>query len=67
MPIWRGRWRNIWMWSSDLSGAIEAESALNLKRTWVNNGQNRDWYAQNSREWLDQATEVKTVWIPYGE
>ncbi|MAY85207.1 MAG: aldehyde dehydrogenase [Pseudooceanicola sp.] len=59
---------SVWSFSSsDLSGAIEAESALNLKRTWVNNGQNRDWYAQNSREWLDQATEVKTVWIPYGE
>jgi len=27
----------------------------------------RDWYANDSSEWLAQATEVKNIWVPYGE
>ncbi|WP_146346325.1 aldehyde dehydrogenase family protein [Falsiphaeobacter marinintestinus] len=58
----------VWSFSStDLSGVIEREAAGNLKRTWVNNGHARDWYARDSRAFLDAATEVKTVWVPYGE
>ncbi len=58
----------IWSFSSsDLSATIEKESAGNLKRTWVNNGRARDWSDPASREFLAQATEVKTIWIPYGE
>jgi aldehyde dehydrogenase (NAD+) len=55
--------------SSDVSGEIERASAGNLKRTWVNNGHARDWFAPEAegRAFLDQATEVKTVWVPYGE
>jgi len=55
--------------SSDISGEIERASAGNLKRTWVNNGHARDWFAPEAegRAFLDQATEVKTVWVPYGE
>ncbi|MEQ8294503.1 MAG: aldehyde dehydrogenase family protein [Roseovarius sp.] len=55
--------------SSDVSGEIERASAGNLKRTWVNNGHARDWFAPDAegRAFLDQATEVKTVWVPYGE
>ena len=58
------------MWnfsSTDLSADVEKASAGNLKRTWVNNRQARDWYAQDSQEWLAQATEVKNIWVPYGE
>ncbi|WP_298492375.1 aldehyde dehydrogenase family protein [uncultured Maritimibacter sp.] len=60
------------VWSAsgaDISARIEAESAGNLKRTWVNNGLGRDWMgaAGEGREFLAQATEVKTVWVPYGE
>ncbi|AJE45507.1 aldehyde dehydrogenase family protein [Celeribacter indicus] len=55
----------VWSFSSaDLSGRIERESAGNLKRTWVNNGLARTWPA---RDWLAQATEVRTIWVPYGE
>ena len=58
----------VWSFSSsDISGVIEAESAGNLKRTWVNNGLARDWTGAHSHEFLAQANEVKTVWVPYGE
>ena len=60
----------VWSFSStDLSREIEEKSAGNLKRTWVNNGLSRDWKgaAGEGRVFLDQATEVKTVWVPYGE
>ena len=53
--------------SSDLSAVIEKESARNLKRTWVNNGKARDWTNPASREFLAHVTEVKTIWVPYGE
>ena len=59
----------VWSFSSsDVSAQIEAASAGNLKRTWVNDGLSRDWYAAgDSAEWRAAATEVKTIWIPYGE
>ena len=60
----------VWSFSStDLSAVIEGESAGNLKRTWVNNGLARDWMGPEGegRGFLDQSTEVKTVWVPYGE
>ncbi|RGP36738.1 aldehyde dehydrogenase family protein [Pseudotabrizicola alkalilacus] len=60
----------VWSFSStDVSTIIETESATNLKRTWVNNGRARDWMAAEAegRAFLRQATEVKTVWVPYGE
>ena len=60
----------VWSFSSsDISGAIEGGSAGNLKRTWVNNGQSRDWMgsAGEGKEFLEAATEVKNIWIPYGE
>ena len=53
--------------SSDLSAVIEREAAGNLKRTWVNHGRARDWSDPASAEFLAQATEVKTIWVPYGE
>ena len=58
----------VWSFSSsDLSAVIEKASAGNLKRTWVNDGKARDWYANDSAEWLMQATEVQNIWVPYGE
>ncbi len=60
----------VWSFSStDLSKVVERESARTLKRTWVNNGRARDWMgaAGEGREFLRAATEVKTVWVPYGE
>ncbi len=60
----------VWSFSStDLSEEIERNSASNLKRTWVNNARDRDWFglAGEGREFLAQATEVKNIWVPYGE
>ena len=51
------------------SGVVETASAANLKRTWVNNGLACDWFgsAGEGRAFLEAATEIKTVWVPYGE
>ncbi|GGL72651.1 aldehyde dehydrogenase family protein [Wenxinia marina] len=60
----------VWSFSStDLSAGIEKASAGNLKRTWVDYGRARDWSGPEGegRAFLDAATEVKTVWVPYGE
>ena len=58
----------VWSFSSsDLSGDIERLAAADLKRTWVNHGLARDWTATPGTEWLEAATETKTVWVPYGE
>ena len=40
---------------------IETNSAGNLKRTWAPRG------TPSSHEYLMSATEVKNIWIPYGE
>ncbi len=60
----------VWSFSStDLSTLIEKEAAGNVKRTWVNQGCARTWMgpAGEGREFLRHATEVKTIWVPYGE
>ncbi|QMU58110.1 MAG: aldehyde dehydrogenase family protein [Boseongicola sp.] len=58
----------VWSFSSaNLSAEIERESAHNLKRTWVTNGKAHDWSNANASSFLAAATEVKTIWVPYGE
>ncbi|SLN36105.1 aldehyde dehydrogenase family protein [Roseisalinus antarcticus] len=60
----------VWSFSgADLSGEIERRAAGNLKRTWVNHGRARDWIGPTGegRAFLESATEIKTVWVPYGE
>jgi aldehyde dehydrogenase (NAD+) len=55
----------VWSFSgADISAAIEKGSASNLKRTWVNHGMA---VTPTPRDWLAAATEVKNIWIPYGE
>ncbi|WP_413850116.1 aldehyde dehydrogenase family protein [Albidovulum sp.] len=46
---------------------VEGESAGNLKATWT--FANRDWRAADGqgREFLLRATQVKNIWVPYGE
>ena len=61
---------SVWCFSStNLSASVEREAASNVKRTWVNNAKSRDWFspASEGQTFLRQATEVKTIWIPYGE
>lgn len=52
------------------SKTIEHASAENMKRTWVNYGKLRDWFNFQSgeeQEFLRHATEIKNIWVPYGE
>ncbi len=60
----------IWFCGS-VSGAAEVEraSASNMKRTWVET-RTRNWLDARQgegRELLREATQVKNIWIPYGE
>ncbi|MEO0767348.1 MAG: aldehyde dehydrogenase family protein, partial [Pseudomonadota bacterium] len=60
----------VWSFSGrDLAKEIEQGAAGNLKRTWVNNATTRDWMTADGegRSFLQAATEVKTIWVPYGE
>ena len=49
--------------------AIEKASAANMKRTWCAWGPARDWIGPEfeGRDVLRHATQVKNIWIPYGE
>jgi aldehyde dehydrogenase (NAD+) len=54
---------------SERAKRIETLSATNLKRMWTTPSPDRDWYARDEaegREFLEQATQVKNVWVPYG-
>ena len=56
--------------SKELSEQIERDSAENLKATWVNCGRGRDWFDDQQgegTEYLRRATQVKNIWVPYGE
>ena len=49
---------------------VEHAAAENLKRTWVSNGQDRDFgdgLQGGGEEFLFHSTQPKTVWIPMGE
>ncbi len=50
--------------SPDGAAMVERESAASLKATWCPTL--RDWAAQEMRETLEQATQTKTIWVPYG-
>jgi aldehyde dehydrogenase (NAD+) len=49
-----------------LGTMVERESVSNLKRSWVSD-RAIDWAAWDMRETLRRATDIKTVWVPYGE
>jgi len=49
---------------------VELASAGNMKRTWVSYGHPRDWMDRvqgEGEEFLREATQVKNIWVPYGE
>jgi aldehyde dehydrogenase (NAD+) len=48
--------------------AVELASASNMKRTFCESSP-RDWLSGDGegREFLREATQVKNIWIPYGE
>ena len=55
---------------ADGSAEVERLSSGNMKRTWVDYGRGRDWadpHEGEGQEFLEQATQVKNIWVPYGE
>jgi len=56
--------------SANGSATVERQSIGNLKQTWVNYGKRRDWFDEEQaagRELLRRGTQVKNIWVPYGE
>lgn len=56
--------------SAEGSTMVEAASAGNMKRTWVNYGHTRNWLDTvqgEGQEFLREATQMKNIWVPYGE
>ncbi len=52
------------------SAMVQRAAAENMKRTWVNFGRARNWFNPkhiNSEDFLRHATQVKNIWVPYGE
>ncbi len=61
----------VWYFGAE-AGVEEVErlSAGNMKRTWTEPGVRRRWRTRaqgEGAEFLRRATQVKNVWIPYGE
>ena len=61
----------VWYFGAQAGCAmVEKASIGNLKQTWTSDGKRRDWYdlvQGEGREFLRKATQVKNIWIPYGE
>ncbi len=61
----------LWYWgTAEGSRLVETEAAATMKRTWVNHGRYHDWEDPQQGEgevFLRKATEIKNIWIPYGE
>ncbi len=56
--------------SKEGSARAEARSTGNLKATWVNHGRPVRWSDPTEgqgRAYLRHATQVKNIWVPYGE
>ena len=61
----------LWYWGSAAGSIlVETEAAATMKRTWVNYGRYHDWEDPLQGEgevFLRKSTEIKNIWIPYGE
>ncbi len=61
----------VWYFGSAAgSKLVEERSAGNMKRTWVDYGIARDWFDAEQgagEEFLQEATQVKNIWVPTGE
>lgn len=59
----------VWYFGNATAAAgVEKASAGNLKQAWTETVQ-RDWFSARGegREFLARATQVKNIWVPYGE
>jgi len=60
----------LWSFRDEAASAmVKAASIGNLKQVFANDGKPVDWFARaaEGRYWLRHATQVKNVWVPYGE
>jgi aldehyde dehydrogenase (NAD+) len=61
----------IWCFADGASAAAaKAMSVGNLKQVWTNEGRAIDWFnpkLAEGRWFLEHATQVKNIWVPYGE
>ncbi|HEY1271460.1 MAG TPA: aldehyde dehydrogenase family protein, partial [Terriglobales bacterium] len=61
----------IWCFSDqDAAAAAKSMSVGNLKQVWTNEGRAIDWFDSRRAEghwFLEHATQVKNIWVPYGE
>jgi aldehyde dehydrogenase (NAD+) len=61
----------IWCFrSNEEADAVRAASIGNMKQVFTNDGHAYDWFnpAQAEGRWfLQHATQVKNIWVPYGE
>jgi aldehyde dehydrogenase (NAD+) len=61
----------IWVYGDEPTvAAAKAMSTGNLKQVWTNEGRVIDWFNRKQAEgrwFLEHATQVKNIWVPYGE
>jgi aldehyde dehydrogenase (NAD+) len=61
----------IWCYGDEATvSAAKAMSTGNLKQVWTNEGRVIDWFDSKQAEgrwFLEHATQVKNIWVPYGE
>jgi aldehyde dehydrogenase (NAD+) len=61
----------IWSFGNEANAAAaKAMSVGNLKQVWTNEGRAIDWFnpkLAEGRWFLEHATQVKNIWVPYGE
>jgi aldehyde dehydrogenase (NAD+) len=61
----------IWSFGDEANAsAAKAMSVGNLKQVWTNEGRSIDWFnpkLAEGRWFLEHATQVKNIWVPYGE
>ena len=61
----------LWSFGDEASAAAaKAMSVGNLKQVWTNEGRAVDWFnpkLAEGRWFLEHATQVKNIWVPYGE
>jgi aldehyde dehydrogenase (NAD+) len=61
----------VWSFVDEASAAAaKAMSVGNLKQVWTNEGRAIDWFdpkLAEGRWFLEHATQVKNIWVPYGE
>ena len=61
----------LWCYGDEgTTASAKAASIGNLKQVWTNEGRGIDWFdprIAEGRWFLEHATQVKNIWVPYGE